>query len=423
MSPGFFISNLVVAAAYYIAAQAGLLLAVPPSNAAAVWPAAGVATAAVIILGPRILPGIFLIGALIQGNVIFDAIGTEEINLSLLMAILVSIGGVFQAWIGARLVSPILAQDQALLRERSIAMFCLLVGPVSCITAASVGVATLWFQGILTPADLPLAWGTWWVGDSIGVLVFCPVILCFFGKPRYSWRQRIYSVAMPLCILTVIVFIIFKFSYQQELKYIEGEFEKNAHRFKNELVESIGVHMWSSEDLKAYFDGSEEVSTDEFTRYVKPKLSRRPEIQALEWIPKIRHQDRRAFEDRIGNQIKVPAQNGQMESAPVKDFYYAIEYLEPLSGNKNALGFDISSNPIAAKAAETACASGKVTVTDAIKLVQEATTQIGVVFYDPVYHKTGEVILAVIASNYRVLLPVYSGWKTRSETSIKNYLI
>ena len=385
MSSRTLISNIFVAAAYYIAAQAGLLLAVPPSNAAAVWPAAGVATAAVIILGPRILPGILLVGVLIQANLIFGATDTEEIALSLLMAILASAGSIIQAWIGARLVRPVLAQDQALLREGSIVRFCLLAGPVSCITSASVGIATLWFQGILNPVDLPLAWGTWWIGDSIGVLVVCPVILCFVGKPRYSWRQRVFSVAMPLCLLSVIVFVAFKFSYQQELKYIEGEFEKNTLRFKSELVNSIDIHMWSSEDLKTYIDDPEEVSAEEFSRYVKPKLSRHPEIKALEWIPVIRHEGRQAFEERIGAPIKIRNQYGEMERAPVKNFYYAIEYLEPFTGNENALGFDVHSNPIAAIATETACASGELAVTGPVKLVQEAMTQIAVVFYDPVY--------------------------------------
>jgi integral membrane sensor domain MASE1 len=68
LTSGLYISNFFIALSYFIAAQAGLLLAAPPSNAAAVWPAAGVATAAVIILGPRILPGKLIICALNQGS-------------------------------------------------------------------------------------------------------------------------------------------------------------------------------------------------------------------------------------------------------------------------------------------------------------------------------------------------------------------
>lgn len=384
MNSRILISNIFVAVAYYIAAQAGLLLAVPPSNAAAVWPAAGIATVAVIILGPRILPGIFLASLLIHGKIIFDATGADEIILSLLMAVIGSAGRVVQTWLAARLVKPVLAQDQALLREHSIVMFCLLAGPVSCIISATAGVSTLWFQGILNPVDLPLAWATWWIGDSIGVLVVCPLVLCFVGKPRRCWRPRIYSVAMPLGILILVVFAAFNFSYQQELKYIEGEFEKNTLRFKSELVDSIDIHIWSSEDLKAHIDPVG-MSAEEFFRYVKPKLSRHTEIKALEWIPVIRHVDRQAFEKRIGRPIKIRNQSGEMERAPDKDFYYPIEYLEPLTGNENALGFDVRTNPIAAAATEQACASGKLAATGPIELVQEATTQIAVVFYNPVY--------------------------------------
>jgi diguanylate cyclase (GGDEF)-like protein len=390
LKPRFFIHNLLVAAAFFVAAQAGLLLAVPPSNAAAIWPAAGVALAAVIILGPRILVGILIAGIFIQGKIIVDTLGSDEIFFSVLMAFLVSTGGVMQAWIGASLVRPILAQDPGLLRDRSIMLFFLLAGPVICMMSASVGVSTLWFQGILPLADLPLAWGTWWIGDSIGVLIFCPILLCFFAEPRHIWKQRIQSVVVPLCILIVIVSIIFKFSYQQEVKYTEGEFEKNANHFKDELIGSIDAHLGASTDLRVYFNSSEEVSADEFSRYVTPKLSRHPQIHALEWIPKIRHQDRQIFEDRIGSQIKVRGQKGKMDVAPVQDLYYPVEFLEPFSGNENALGFDISSNPINAKAADTACRSGKVVVTDTLDLVQELIPQIAVIFFDPVYQKSGE---------------------------------
>jgi diguanylate cyclase (GGDEF)-like protein len=390
LNAGFFIHNFLVAAAFFIAAQAGLLLAVPPSNAAAVWPAAGVAVAAVIILGPRILVGILIVGVFIKGKIIVDALGVDDIFFSLLMAFVASTGAVMQAWIGASLVRPILAEDPGLFRDRSIMLFCLLAGPVTCIISASVGVWTLWVQGILSLADLPLAWGIWWIGDSVGVLVFCPILLCFFGVPRHTWKQRIQSVVIPLCILIVIVSITLKFSHQQELKYIEGEFEKNAHHFKNELIVNIDAHLGASKDLRVYFNSSEEVSADEFSRYATPKLSRYPQIHALEWIPKIRHQDRQIFEDRMGDQIKVRGQNDKMDVAPVQDFYYPVEFLEPLTGNENALGFDISSNPTNLKAANKACRSGKVEVTDAISLVQEAIPQIAVIFFNPVYQKKGE---------------------------------
>lgn len=387
MIPVIFISNFYTALAYFIAGQAGLLLAIPPSNAAAVWPAAGVALAAILISGNRVLPGILVGAILAQTSSYLDADSIEKILSSLSIGSVVATGAVIQAWVGAKLVRRIFFQDKALLKERSIILFCLLAGPVSCLTSASVGITTLWYEGILTSADLALAWSTWWIGDSIGVLVFTPVMLCLFARPRHLWKQRITSVAMPLCILASIAFIAFEFSYRQEMSHVENEFEKNTLQFKNELINRVNIHLESSEDLKNYFDSSGVVSSEEFPRYVRPKLYRYPEILALEWIPLVHHRDREAFEDRIGAEIKVADGKGGRERSPVKDFYYPIEYLEPYIGNENALGFDIRSNPKAVVAVESACSTGKTAVTSGLKLVQETEEQIAVVFYAPVYQK------------------------------------
>ena len=50
----------VVAVAYYASGRLGLLLAIPPGYATAVWPASGIALAAAVLAGPRVLPGVAL---------------------------------------------------------------------------------------------------------------------------------------------------------------------------------------------------------------------------------------------------------------------------------------------------------------------------------------------------------------------------
>jgi diguanylate cyclase (GGDEF)-like protein/PAS domain S-box-containing protein len=387
MNLRLFTANIIVAIAYFVGGHAGLLLANLPGNAAAIWPAAGVALAAILVSGTQILPGILLGSIFVQTSAFLDASSTERIISSLSIGIIISVAAMCQAWIGAKLVRRIFDHDEALLKERSIILFCLLTGPVSCLVSATVSVSTLWFKEIVTTTDIPLAWSTWWAGDSIGVLVFTPIILCFLARPRHIWRQRINNVAIPLCILSILAFIVYDFSYKKELQHIEDEFEKNTINFKYELESNIKLHLNTTNDLKEFFDSSNKVTPEEFPRFVQPKLSRYPEIQALEWIPKVLHKDRESFEDHLGTQIKIQNYNGKMEVSGKKEFYFPIQYLEPITGNENALGFDISNNTAAMKAAEAACVSGKVTVSDAIKLMQETSDQISVVFYAPVYKK------------------------------------
>ena len=53
-------SIFVVFLAYFIPAKLGFFIALPPDNATAIWPASGIAAAAVIFFGYKTLPGIFL---------------------------------------------------------------------------------------------------------------------------------------------------------------------------------------------------------------------------------------------------------------------------------------------------------------------------------------------------------------------------
>ncbi len=385
MNNKFINDNFIVALAYFIGGHAGLLLAIPPSNAAAVWPAAGIALSAVLILGNRVLPGIFIGGILIQTTSFLDPSSTEKILTSLSIGTIISAAGVIQAWAGANLVQRFILDDEALLKERSIILFCLLAGPISCIASASISVSTLWLAGILTANDIPRAWSTWWIGDSVGVLAISPVMLCLFGNPRSIWKQRIVSVALPLCILSAIVFIIFNFSNQKEKKSLEDVFERNALQFTSALKNNLEVYLDTANNLKEFFDSSNKVTSEEFTQYVEPKLTRHPEIQALEWIPILHNEDRIAFEHNLGSQIKFKNPQGKMETSPTEYLYFPIQYVEPLRDNENALGFDIRNTPSALIAAETACSTGTVTVTGALTLIQETQNKLGIVFYAPVY--------------------------------------
>ena len=51
---------LITAVAYFLLGYIGQLMAVPPGFATIIWPAAGLALAAVLAFGQRALPGVFI---------------------------------------------------------------------------------------------------------------------------------------------------------------------------------------------------------------------------------------------------------------------------------------------------------------------------------------------------------------------------
>src|SRR5260370_12764419 len=84
----------LLAAIYFVAAKLALLAAIPPGYATAVWPPSGIALAALLLVGSRVWPGIWLGAALVNTTV----------QSSPLAAALMGGGNSLEALVGAALV-------------------------------------------------------------------------------------------------------------------------------------------------------------------------------------------------------------------------------------------------------------------------------------------------------------------------------
>src|SRR5258708_10698883 len=69
----------LLAAVYFTAAKLSLPLAIPPGYATAVWPPSGIALAALLLLGPRLWPGVWLGAALVHATVELSSVAAAVI--------------------------------------------------------------------------------------------------------------------------------------------------------------------------------------------------------------------------------------------------------------------------------------------------------------------------------------------------------
>ena len=204
------VAILVLALVYYIAARFGLLLALPPGYAAPIWPAAGIALAAVLLCGPRVAPGIWLGSFLANAPISFDASSTALLLQSLVLPAGLGVGAALQAIVGALLIRRFVGFPAPLECPVDIIRFLALGGPASCVIGASVGVSTLAALGILPTASYAFSWWAWWIGDTIGVLVVTPLVLSWLGEPYPIWRRRRKTVALPIGLAFFVVLGVFE---------------------------------------------------------------------------------------------------------------------------------------------------------------------------------------------------------------------
>ena len=203
---------IAIAAAYYAVGRLSLLLAIPPGYATAVWPASGIALAATLLRGYRVWPGILLGSFLINVWTSLDTGSATSIFKSIFLVVSIGAGASLQAIVGALLMSRFVRHPTALIGEKDVFKFLLLGGPISCLVNATWGVTSLLLAGVIQPADYLLHWWTWWLGDTIGVIAFTPLVLIWAAKPQGASLRRQISVSLPVCLTFALVVLCFVYT-------------------------------------------------------------------------------------------------------------------------------------------------------------------------------------------------------------------
>jgi integral membrane sensor domain MASE1 len=212
-----------------VAGRLSLLMAIPPGYATACWPAAGLALACMLVGGAGVWPGVVLGSGLVNVATTFDGRTPAAAIASCAVALSIGLGAGLQAGVGAALVRRFVGYPGALDRDRDIARFLLIAGPVSCLASATWGVTTLLVASRVPPAAYGLNWATWFVGDTIGSVLFAPVALTFLGEPREAWRRRRQTVAVPLAVgFTAVTLLFVRASRRAEAELVELRVEDDG---------------------------------------------------------------------------------------------------------------------------------------------------------------------------------------------------
>ncbi|MCB1759942.1 MAG: EAL domain-containing protein [Gammaproteobacteria bacterium] len=383
--------NLLIALLYFVSGHLSLLLAIPPGYATAVWPGAGIALAALLLYGGRFLPGVIL------GSFLTNLSPNPELLISIptlktaSVAFVIALGAGAQALLGAKLVQRFFERDPGLLELRNIVALLVLGGPVSCLLNSTWGVATLVASGLIDLSEYGYSWMTWWVGDSIGVLIFVPIVFIFSGRPREVWIKRRFTVTLPLLLFFSLVVIGFIFASHQEQQAARVAFARNGEAISESLDKQMVRYLEVVHAIQSYFAGSSEVSRKEFRTFVSRTLERVPGIQALSWNPRISAAERPAYEETarrdgfVDFRIWQRDADGNLIPASDRPEYVAVYYIEPYAGNEGALGYDVYSQPERRTAIDVARDNGEAVVTPPITLVQEEASQTGVLVFVPIY--------------------------------------
>ncbi|HEU5171850.1 MAG TPA: MASE1 domain-containing protein, partial [Gemmatimonadales bacterium] len=166
---------MLVATAYFAVAQLGLLVA---QSHRGIWPAAGVALAALLLGGTRLWPAV----------AVGTALAALSEGVSPVVSIGVGLGNALAAVCAAAALRRIPGFEPGLPRLTDVTLVAVVGSAIAATIAATVAASTFrLFAGASPAGALERGW-TWWVEDVLGVLVCAPLIL--------SWSSRAAAVAL-----------------------------------------------------------------------------------------------------------------------------------------------------------------------------------------------------------------------------------
>ena len=170
------------------------MLASLHASASPVWPPAGIALAALLVIGyrawPAILVGAFLVNVTTAGN-FATSFG-------------IATGNTLEAVCGAWLVNRFAGGRSVFDRPQGVFKFAL-GAATSTVISPACGVTSLALGGFADWANYGAIWLTWWLGDTTGDLVFAPLIILWSVASKRRWNSR---EAIEVGVLLVLLFAL-----------------------------------------------------------------------------------------------------------------------------------------------------------------------------------------------------------------------
>jgi len=191
---------LALAALYVGSARIGLAIDAVAGFATLVWPPSGIALAALLVRGHRLWPGV-LIGAFVANTLTGAPVP---------VALGIAIGNTLEAVLGAYVLGRIPGFRPSLDRVIDVLGLIVLAATLSTVVSATIGVASLYLGGIVSPAELGRAWRAWWIGDLIGDLLVAPAILVWASTPSVLPATRRLAETVALTVAGIVTgFLVF----------------------------------------------------------------------------------------------------------------------------------------------------------------------------------------------------------------------
>jgi diguanylate cyclase (GGDEF)-like protein len=193
--------------AYLVSGKLGLMLGFGHPAVTLVWPPAGLALGALLVLGNRAWPAILLAAVLLYAAVL----GPHPAVL------LLAAGNTGEGLLAAYLINRFAGGRHALQNPRNTFRFAGIVALTSITVSATIGVLTLTLFGLAPWTDYGAIWLSWTVGNFASSMLVAPLVLLFIQGSKGRWRTRQWLEAIAAFLAVVLIGLVVFCGFLPEL--------------------------------------------------------------------------------------------------------------------------------------------------------------------------------------------------------------
>lgn len=355
-----------------------------------VWIPAGIALVGCYIWWWRFFPAVFVAAFIFNFSVIPDFELSYIFTSIGLQNTMIASGATLQAIAGSALLRYRLGNPVNEWNNVSTFYFIFIVGILINVISANIGVYSL---SLFDPSfSIDSYWTNmiyWWLGDSLGVLLTVPFLLSLFTYKKLDSQQKkarmiiVYSVTVLFILVTTMTWFFVSTSNTNTQRLVNKEIEVIENGIHRQLNSSI-FHL---KHLSDYIQKTQNITHDDFERYVGNQIASDASIKAMSWNPLI-YSPMKALHESNLSEIYSKALFIKGNKLDIDDPLIYVKLISPTQGNEKAIGFNVYSNPSRKQTLLKALTNYQPKATPIIQLIQSEHPEPAFLLFFPVLEQT-----------------------------------
>ena len=352
-----------------------------------VGPAAGAASALILLWGVRSLFAVFV------GYVLFHVFLSLYYDYSVEPAVsVISLMAIVLQAFWTKQLSYKYIHNQRWLNSRALLFsFLTRVGPLAGGVSASATVLVAVLDAKILASSLFYAFFTSLAGSILIAVFLTPLLLFTQGQQKFTLLKRMFVIfsSSLACLAIAVLFFISQKSHQHlRLDHFEQAKDDVIYAMTKEMT---GINH-QVRALAALFMASDNVSAQEFSQFASQIHQSGSTVRSLEWVPAVAQENKALFEQYASEQLKqsylITEQSvmGELIPALSRVLYFPVLYIYPRQSAISTLGLDLSIHSDKFSAMNEARRTEELVASAPVNLVQDDFSSPGSLMFYPLYN-------------------------------------